>query len=84
MKRVLLTDMSGTGKSTLVETLKARGCTAVDLDQPGWSEYDAAGVGSREGIVMGGGTAVTGQFAHWHVNWIRHLIQFVDGSERMF
>ncbi len=37
MKRVLLTGMSGVGKSSLVEELRARGFRAVDLDQPGWS-----------------------------------------------
>jgi dephospho-CoA kinase len=39
MKRVLLTGMSGTGKSTVVEELVARGYRAVDLDQPGWSVH---------------------------------------------
>lgn len=39
MKRVLLTGMSGVGKSTLVDELAARGYRAVDIDQPGWSEH---------------------------------------------
>lgn len=39
MKRVLLTGMSGVGKSTLVEELEARGYRAVDIDQPEWSEH---------------------------------------------
>lgn len=43
MKRILLTGMSGTGKSTLIEELQVREYTAVDLDQPGWSANDAAG-----------------------------------------
>ncbi|MEX1255117.1 MAG: AAA family ATPase [Dehalococcoidia bacterium] len=38
MKRVLITGMSGTGKSTLVRGLAARGCRAIDVDEPGWSE----------------------------------------------
>jgi shikimate kinase len=43
MKRILLTGMSGVGKSTLIEALAARGYQAVDLDQPAWSEHDADG-----------------------------------------
>ena len=38
MKRVLLTGMSGTGKSAVVLELAARGYKAVDLDEPEWSE----------------------------------------------
>lgn len=39
MKRILLTGMSGTGKSTVIKQLAARGYKAVDMDEPGWSEY---------------------------------------------
>lgn len=39
MKRVLITGMSGTGKSTVVGELVARGHRAVDLDTPEWSEW---------------------------------------------
>ncbi|MGH2533633.1 MAG: AAA family ATPase [Thermomicrobiales bacterium] len=38
MKRVLLTGMSGTGKSTLIKELAARGYKAVDTDYDGFSE----------------------------------------------
>ena len=37
MKRVLLTGMSGTGKSTVIRELAARGYKAVNGDD-GWSE----------------------------------------------
>jgi shikimate kinase len=37
MKRVLLTGMSGTGKSSVVQALAARGCKAIDADD-GWGE----------------------------------------------
>jgi dephospho-CoA kinase len=39
MKRVLLTGMSGTGKSTVIAVLAARGYKAVDLDTDAWSEW---------------------------------------------
>jgi shikimate kinase len=39
MKRVLLTGMSGTGKSTLIGVLAERGYSAVDLDTDEWSEW---------------------------------------------
>ena len=43
MKRVLLTGMSGTGKSILIQELRARGYKSVDMDEPGWSEQSADG-----------------------------------------
>jgi len=43
VKRVLLTGMSGTGKSTVIEKLSGLGYAAVDLDHPDWSEYDEEG-----------------------------------------
>jgi shikimate kinase len=39
VKRVLLTGMSGTGKSTLIGELLARGYKAVDVDSDEWSEW---------------------------------------------
>ncbi|WP_205678745.1 AAA family ATPase [Aquisphaera insulae] len=39
MMRILLTGMSGTGKSSLIVALRGRGFRAVDMDEPGWSEY---------------------------------------------
>lgn len=39
MKRILLTGMSGTGKSTVIVELATRGYRAIDMDEPGWSEY---------------------------------------------
>jgi shikimate kinase len=42
-KRVLITGMSGTGKTAVSRELAARGHRAVDLDAPEWSEWvDAA------------------------------------------
>ena len=42
MKRVLITGMSGTGKSTVIEELAARGYKAVDTDY-GWCHSAANG-----------------------------------------
>ncbi|MBR0822923.1 AAA family ATPase [Bradyrhizobium liaoningense] len=39
MKRVLITGMSGTGKSSVIEGLVARGHQAYDLDTPEWSQW---------------------------------------------
>jgi dephospho-CoA kinase len=42
MKCVLITGMSGTGKSMVIAELAARGYEAHDLDDPDWSEWVAA------------------------------------------
>lgn len=39
MKRILITGMSGTGKSAVVEELAVRGYRAIDLDKPEWSHW---------------------------------------------
>jgi dephospho-CoA kinase len=39
VKRVLITGMSGTGKSTVIEQLSARGYKAIDLDNDEYSEW---------------------------------------------
>lgn len=39
MTRVLLTGMSGTGKSTVIEELTAHGYDAVDTDDDDWHEW---------------------------------------------
>ena len=52
MKRVLITGMSGTGKSTVIAALAARGHKAVDADEPEFSEL----VSVREGKLTGLGS----------------------------
>src|SRR5690606_27047765 len=42
MTKVLITGMSGTGKSTVIANLAQRGYRAVDFDEPGWSAYQPA------------------------------------------
>jgi shikimate kinase len=39
VKKILLTGMSGTGKSTVISALAARGYKAVDVDSDEWSEW---------------------------------------------
>jgi broad-specificity NMP kinase len=36
--RILVTGMSGTGKSTALAALAHRGCRVVDTDEPGWGD----------------------------------------------
>jgi shikimate kinase len=52
VKRVLLTGMSGTGKSTVIRELTARDYKAIDADADGWSEWvevDGNPTGAKEG-----------------------------------
>ncbi len=39
--RVLITGMSGTGKSAVIQALAERGYRSVDADEAGWSEVVA-------------------------------------------
>jgi shikimate kinase len=50
MRRVLITGMSGTGKSSALLELGRLGFQVVDTDEPGWSEWsaDAGGYVWRE------------------------------------
>ena len=41
VSRILLTGMSGTGKSSALAELGRRGYRVVDTDEPGWREYRA-------------------------------------------
>jgi dephospho-CoA kinase len=43
VRRVLVTGMSGTGKSSALAELRRRGFDAVDTDEPGWTERDDDG-----------------------------------------
>ena len=38
MRRILITGMSGTGKSSALAALAAQGFRVVDTDEPGWKE----------------------------------------------
>jgi shikimate kinase len=43
MRHVLITGMSGVGKTTVVGELRRRGRRCLDMDEPGWSYQDAQG-----------------------------------------
>jgi shikimate kinase len=71
VKRVLITGMSGTGKSTVIQELASRGYPAHDLDTPEWSEWiDAAPSDDL--------TPVQGKDWVWRQNRVRELL---SGSE---
>jgi shikimate kinase len=67
MKRVLITGMSGTGKSAVIQELASRGYPAHDLDAPEWSEWiDAA---PSDGL-----TPVQGKDWVWREDRVRELL----------
>ena len=53
MKRVLLTGMSGVGKSTVIEELAARGYKAIDTDYGGLSELVSVEIDEPTGLESG-------------------------------
>lgn len=64
---VLITGMSGTGKTAVVHELAARGFAAIDLDTPDWSHWvDAA---PDDGL-----TPVDGQDWVWQEDRVRALL----------
>jgi len=67
MKRILITGMSGTGKSAVIRELAARGYAAHDLDTPEWSEWVAA---SPTDVL----TPVEGQDWVWRVDRVHRLL----------
>jgi dephospho-CoA kinase len=64
MKRVLLTGMSGTGKSTLIRALARRGYKAVDADQDGWSHW----VNMRSGLPAS--PPAPGEYGWDELDWV--------------
>ncbi len=75
MKRVLLTGISGTGKSTLTDALAARGYKAVDADTDQWSHWVAV---SGPGIA---GTPVRpDEDWVWRADCIQQLLATEDAA----
>src|SRR3712207_5560782 len=50
MTRVLITGMSGTGKSTVIQHLAALGHAAVDTDSDEWCEWMVDEAGERDWV----------------------------------
>ncbi len=73
VKCVLLTGMSGTGKSTVIEELTVRGYNAVDADEDGWSEV----VNVPESELTGLGS---GQDWVWREDRIQDLLSTDDAD----
>jgi shikimate kinase len=67
MKRVLITGMSGTGKSAVIRELVSRGYPAHDLDTPEWSEW-------IEAAPSDGLTPVQGKDWVWREDRVRALL----------
>src|SRR5690242_17318727 len=74
MKRILLTGMSGTGKSSLIEPLAAHGYKAVDADTDAYSKWVE--------VVDDSNTAGTPVEQNrdwvWHENRIQELLSTED------
>ena len=71
MKRVLITGMSGTGKSTVTAELAARGYNAVDADYGGLSEVVRVPHDQQTGLGRG-------QDWVWREDRIRALLSATD------
>jgi hypothetical protein len=74
MKRVLLTEMSGTGKSSTIRVLAARGYRAVDADESGRSEL--VHVHGDSGVSL----SEPGQDWLWREDRIRELLSSEDAG----
>lgn len=74
MKRVLLTGMSGTGKSTLIDEFAARGYKAIDTDSDAWCVW----------VTVAGDPAQTGAAQErdwiWREDPIRRLLATDDAD----
>ncbi|OHV77151.1 AAA family ATPase [Rhizobium sp. LCM 4573] len=76
MKRVLITGMSGTGKSSAIQELTKRGYRAYDLDTPEWSEW----IDTAPSDAL---TPAEGKDWVWQVDRVRQLLE-TPGSGTLF
>jgi dephospho-CoA kinase len=72
MKRVLITGMSATGKSTVIAALAARGYRTVDTDYGGWSELVDVSATDRRSVVA--------REWLWHEDRIAQLLATEEGD----
>jgi shikimate kinase len=76
VKRVLLTGMSGTGKSTVIGELAARGYKAVDLDCDAFSEWVELGSGPE----TAGSPVELGRDWVWRAKRVQELLSTEDAE----
>ena len=74
VRRVLLTGMSGTGKSTLVNKLAPLGHKAIDLDDPDWSEM------VNDPSAPGVSASAPGQDWQWREDRLERLLVTEDAE----
>lgn len=81
MKRILLTGMSGTGKSTVIAELTVRGYNAIDLDTDAWSEWVQVSGDSDPSISGSEPTSIwETQDWVWRENRIHQLLSTEDSD----
>lgn len=73
MKCVLITGMSGTGKSSVIQELAARGYRAYDLDTPEWSQW--VDVAASDTL-----TPAEGKDWVWQEDRVRRLLSTPEGG----
>jgi shikimate kinase len=76
MKRLLLTGMSGTGKSTLTSALAARGFKAIDLDCDTFSEW----VELNDASAIPGSPVESDRDWMWRANRVDELLSIEDAD----
>ncbi len=76
MKKVLLTGISGSGQSTLIGALAARGYKAVDADTPEWCEWVEVSGDADEF----GGPVAPGRDWVWREDRIQALLATEDAN----
>lgn len=76
MKRILLTGMSGTGKSTVITALAARGYQAVDLDCDAYSEWVT--ISGEDGAA--GSPVEPGRDWVWRENRVQELLSHANAE----